>query len=69
MQAQGHVGIFGGIFGGTLHAHLLETDALRPLAGNLIVADGRQLQMAFCERTHVVAQMRLEHVGLKQRRA
>ena len=39
VQAQGHVGILGGILGGAFHAHLFEADALRTLASDLVVAD------------------------------
>ncbi len=67
VHAQGDVGILGGILGGALHAHLLEADALRALAGDLVIADRFEMQMAFGERAQVVAQMRFEHVGLEQR--
>ena len=66
VQAQRHIGVLGRVLGGALHAHLFEADALRALAGDFVVADGGQVQMAFGERAQVVAQMRFEHVGLEQ---
>ena len=42
MHAQGDVGILGGIFGGALDVDLGEGDARGALAGDVVVADGRQ---------------------------
>ena len=57
MQAQRDVGVLGRVLGRALDAHLLEADALRALAGHLVVGDRLHAQMALGERVHVVARV------------
>ena len=45
MHAQGDIGILGSIGGGALDIHLGEGNAVRTLAGNVIVADRLQPEM------------------------
>ena len=55
MQAQGHVGVFGGVAAGFVQAHLVEGELLGTLAGNLFEADGLAAQVFQGQGIHVVA--------------
>jgi hypothetical protein len=55
VQAQGDVGVLGGVGGGFLERHLREGNLLRALAGHVLVADGRIAQVTRGQRIHVVA--------------
>ncbi len=67
MQAQRHVGVLGGVFRRAVDGHLLERNALGALAGHVVVADRRQVQVTPREIVHVVRLVRLDHVGFEQR--
>jgi hypothetical protein len=55
VQAQGDVGVLGGVGGGFLERDLREGNLLGALAGHVLVADGRIAQVARGQRIHVVA--------------
>ena len=66
VQAQCHVRIFGGILGGALHRHLVETELFRAFAGDVFVADGAHSEIPLCVRVHVViGGDAVPHVGLE----
>ena len=67
MQLQRDIGILRRVFGCAVHRYLLEADARRALAGDLVVGDGLHAEMALGEAVHVVRVMALQHIGLEQR--
>ena len=54
-QAQGHVGVLGGIFGGLVHGHAIERDQRLALARHIGEAYGRVAQMALGQLVHAEA--------------
>ena len=67
VQAQGDVGILGGVFGGALDVDLVEADAAGALAGDLVVLDGGDAEVAQRHRIHVVALVGFDDVGREHR--
>ncbi len=67
MQLQGHIRIFGRIFGRTLDRHFIETDLRHPLAAHILIRDRLAVQMAQRKTVHVMALVRLENIRLQQR--
>ncbi len=67
MHAQGDVGILGSIGGGVLDIYLGEGNAVRALAGDVVVADRLQPEVTCGERTEVVRLVGFQYVGLQQR--
>ena len=67
MQRQRDLGILGGVLGGAIERDLVETQLVRTLAADLGERDGLAPEVAFGQRVHVVAAMRLDDVGLEQR--
>ena len=55
MQAQGDVGVLGGVAGGIVDGDLGERDLLRALAGHVLELDGVVAEVALRQRVHVVA--------------
>jgi hypothetical protein len=66
VQAQGDVGVFGGVFGGAGQLDLAEADLLGALAADLGVGEGLEAQVAAGQGIHVVGLVALEHVGFEQ---
>ena len=63
-QPQGHIGIFGGIFGGLRDRHAVEGDLVLALAGHFAKGDGRVRQMQLAEFVHAMAvQPAFQHIG------
>jgi hypothetical protein len=60
------IDILGRVLGGAFHRHLLERNAIGALAGDVVVADRRQVEMPQREAAEVV-RSRFEHVRLRQR--
>ena len=65
MQAQGDVGILGGIGTGLFQWHLVERELLGALAGNVLEVDGFKAQQAQRHAVHIVALGGIEHIGLE----
>ena len=67
MQAQGDIGILGGIFRSLLDGDLAEANLFCALAGDVLIVDGFQPKILACNRIHVVSRrsavqhIRLEH--------
>ena len=66
MQAQGDVGVLGGVVGGAVDRDLVEADLLGALAADIRIGDRREAQVALGERVHVVRAVGFQHVGLQQ---
>ena len=66
VQAQGDVGVFGGVFGGAGQLDLVEADLLGALAADSGVGEGLEAQVAAGQGVHVVGLVALEHVGFEQ---
>ena len=54
VQAQRHVGIFGGILRGALDRHLAEADLLCAFAGDILVGDGAASEITSAGGVHVM---------------
>ncbi|CAM5321889.1 hypothetical protein RLIN73S_06475 [Rhodanobacter lindaniclasticus] len=68
VQAQGDVGILGGVAAGGIQVHLRERDLLRALAGHLFVLHRLIAEILLRQRVHVVARGGgVPHVGLQHR--
>ncbi len=67
MQCERHLGILGGVIGGPVERHFIETQLVRAFAADLRVRQGPAAQVSLGKRVHVVIAMRLQHVGLEQR--
>ena len=66
VELKGDVRVLGRVLGCTIDVHLIEADLLRALAGDLLVADRLQAEIALCGRVHVVTiGNAVEHVGLE----
>lgn len=67
MQAQGDVGVLGGVAGGVFQADLGERDLLGALAADVFVLDGVVAEIALGQAVHVVAGTAgIEHEALQQ---
>ena len=68
MQAQGHIGVFGGIFGGFRHRHAIKADLLFALARHFAEGDGLVGEMQLRQFVHAVAmQAAFQHIGNQHR--
>ncbi len=66
MQAQGDVGVLGGIRAGLLDGDLVEGQLLGALAGNVLEADGAAAEVLERQTVHVVASGGgVQHVGFE----
>ena len=67
MQAQGDVGILGGVTAGAFDVDLIEADLVGALAADIDIFDRRLAQMPCRQGVHVVAFVRFQHIALQQR--
>ena len=66
VQPQRDVGVFRGVLGRSLDAHLVEADLLGALAGDVLEMNGADAEVFRGHRVHVVARRRaVEHIGLE----
>ncbi len=66
MQAQGHVGVFGGVGAGLFQCDLIKGQLLAALAGDVFELDGALAQILEREAVHVVAGSGgIEHIGFE----
>ncbi|MCY1362938.1 hypothetical protein D9M69_496800 [compost metagenome] len=65
MQAQRHVGVFGGVLGGARQVDLVEADLARALAADFFVGDGLQAEQPLGQAVHAVVAVRGQHVALQ----
>ena len=68
MQAQGDVGVFGGVMRRIVDRDLRERDRLRALAGHVLVLHGLVAKMTLRQRIHVVPRdAGIQHEALQHR--
>ena len=66
VQAQSHIGIFGGIRGRRLHRHLVKAQLLCALAGDVLVLDRSVVKVTQGHCIHVVTgRGTLQYIGLQ----
>lgn len=64
-EAQGEIGVLGGVFGRLLNGDVGKTDLLRAFAAQRFVGNGFQAEPAFGQFVQAVSQMALNDVGSK----
>ncbi|OQA33367.1 MAG: hypothetical protein BWY57_01229 [Betaproteobacteria bacterium ADurb.Bin341] len=67
MHAQRHIGILGGVSGGTFQVDLIEADLVGTFAAHLGIGNGFEIEVTIAQLFEIVSLVRFQHVGLEHR--